>query len=478
MRKGFGYLRISSDKRGEALGVERQRADIIKLAKRERIEIVEWFDDNDRTATKGLKARPDYVRMIKLVASGNVDVVLAYSQERLWRDELEHPLFMRMAREVGVTVHLVNGGEVDPGDANNMLVSTMLNAVAVMEAATVSRRINREIIERRKAGKFLGGARAFGHTQSRDAVVEHEAEAIRDAVERVLVGESLISIVDDWNNRGITTAGGKRWRHNSFAQMLRQERLIGMTYADGTLAERRKGNVGTLVRAEWPAIVDADRWHEMVRVLGARRDPIARPRAHVLSCGVLRCGRCGCTMTGGKLTPTRWAYRCNAQRERVEACGGMSIDGEGTEAHVIGAVLDRLDTREFAAAVKRATKASTTREFRTVLAALDRKRARLADIEAMFTAEEIDRAEYKRMREVVRPEIAALEVEVNEAQGAHVVPVHLVGMGEKLRTAWDGMTMSEQRDVLNLVLDHVDVAPCGRGRRWNPDRLSVVFRTY
>jgi site-specific DNA recombinase len=467
-KRAFLYVRISDDKAGKGAGVGRQTDDGTALASRINATIVETFNDNDRSATKG--TRPAYGRMVGKVGAGECDVVIAYAQDRLWRDDLEHPLFMRIAREAGVHVHLVQGGEVNPNDANDALVSTIMNAVDVMEAAKIRRRVNRELVDRRKAGKYLGGTRGFGHNANRTEVVPEEKALINEACKRVLKGESLGGIVTDWKARGITSTTGRPFSTTTLGQLLRQPRIAGLHEAEGNKYTRRaNGTEGTsLQTAEWSHIVDADTWRNVVAVLRMRGGKRPPARQHVLSGGLLACSMCGTTMHAGTQSRggKRWhTYRCPASTQVDGACGGVCIDGPRTEAYIINEVLNRLDTEAFARAVKRAIKSHARTDLGTAMAALERKRARATDIEAMFAEGDIDRAEYKRLRATVRDEVERLEREVAAFDGGP--PVHLVGAGEQLRADWDVMTFTERRDVLALMLDRVTIAPAVRGKVWN-----------
>src|SRR4051812_32033123 len=71
------------------------------------------------------------------------------------------------------------------------------------------------------------GRRAVGHPAGRAQLVEVEAAAIREAASRVLAGETISSVVREWNERGLTTAGGGPWRVNSLSSLLVQPRLTG-----------------------------------------------------------------------------------------------------------------------------------------------------------------------------------------------------------------------------------------------------------
>ena len=468
--RAFLYVRISDDKAGKGVGVGRQSDDGCALATRIGADVVGTFNDNDRSATKGAGTRPEYERMIAAVANGECDVVIVYSQERLWRDEIEHPLFMRLAREVGVRVFLVNGGEVDPNDANHMLVSTIMNAVAVMEVAQTKRRVGRELIERRKQGKYLGGGRAFGHNADRTAADKGERTLINEACKRVLKGESVGGIVADWRDRGITGTTGRPFTTTTLGQLLKQPRIAGLCEVDGNKYTRRtNGTEGkSLTTADWPALVDAQTWRDVCAVLRIRGGKQRMPaRQHVLSGGLMVCGTCGTAMQAGMQSrkgKRLHLYRCPASTQVEGACGGTTINGAPTEAFIIGEVLRTLDTEAFAKAIKRAIKAHAGTDLANAMGALDRKRVRLADVEEMFTEGELSRAEYKRMSATLRDAIEQLERDVAAFDGGP--PVHLVGAGEQLRVAWDAMTFTEQRDVLALMIDRVTVAKSHRGKNW------------
>jgi site-specific DNA recombinase len=464
--KAFGYVRISDDKSGRGAGVERQRVDIKALAQRLGIELVEVFEDNDRSATKG--TRPEYVRMFKRVAHGDCDVVLAYSQDRLWRDDLEHPVFMRMAREANVRLHLVHGGEVKPDDAHDAFVSTIINAVAVMEAANTRRRVKRELSDKRAAGKYLGGPRSFGHTASRDAEVKDEAKLIRDAARRLLRGESQASIVRDWHKRGVKTPRGGYFIVATLGQLMRQPRLAALHEVDGELRE-----------AQWPAILDRETWGHVQAVLTShRKRPVARK--HLLAGGYLRCELCGTTLRSGHVTVRADGnlirYICPSPMTTGKGCGKVSIDGPRAEAEVVDRVLTHLDSPEFARAMKRAMKEVGKGDAAEVVKQLERKRAKRLEVEVLFEADDIEPAEYKRMRARVLADIAELEAKLSTI--AELPPVHLAGQGKALRKDWDAMTFEEQRDVLALVLDHCDVRKMKSANRWRPDRIAPPVWRY
>src|SRR4051794_9966226 len=78
------YCRISDDRRGLGLGIERQRQDCHELARRRGWRVVRTYIDNDISAYSG-KPRPEYAQLIRAVEAGQLDVVVAWDPDRLHR---------------------------------------------------------------------------------------------------------------------------------------------------------------------------------------------------------------------------------------------------------------------------------------------------------------------------------------------------------------------------------------------------------
>jgi len=83
-RQGGRLHPISSDPSGQRAGVERQRADCEAHGLARGWEVVEVFCDNDASAY-GRKPRRAYERMSAAVASGSIDAIVTWHNDRLHR---------------------------------------------------------------------------------------------------------------------------------------------------------------------------------------------------------------------------------------------------------------------------------------------------------------------------------------------------------------------------------------------------------
>lgn len=78
------YCRISLDATGEELGVTRQLEDCKALVASLGWEVLEVYVDNDISASSG-KIRPQYRAMLSAIKAGEIQAVIAWHPDRLYR---------------------------------------------------------------------------------------------------------------------------------------------------------------------------------------------------------------------------------------------------------------------------------------------------------------------------------------------------------------------------------------------------------
>ncbi|HYV60775.1 MAG TPA: recombinase family protein, partial [Acidimicrobiia bacterium] len=103
------YTRISLDRSRKRAAVERQRADCEALCADHGWQVVDYFEDNDRSAYSG-RERPAYGRLVEAVVRGEVDAVVAWHQDRLWRNVIEQQTFLALGREAELKLVVTPSG--------------------------------------------------------------------------------------------------------------------------------------------------------------------------------------------------------------------------------------------------------------------------------------------------------------------------------------------------------------------------------
>ena len=214
------YARISSDREGEALGVQRQLADCEQLAERKGREVVERYVDDDVSAWSG-RARPEYARCLADLAAGVIDGLLVYDLDRLHRQPRELEAFIDLCERHRLTNVASVSGEIDLTTPEGRFQARILGAVAAKESDDKSRRTQRKHEELAEKGKLSGGgSRPYGYGEDRLTIRLEEAEVVRDCARRFLAGESIRAICSDLNERGVVAASGGEWSPQTLRRML------------------------------------------------------------------------------------------------------------------------------------------------------------------------------------------------------------------------------------------------------------------
>jgi len=96
------YLRVSTDEQT----VENQRQVLVEAIERRGWRIVDEFVDNGISGVKGRDKRPGYDRLLKTATTRKIDVVAAWSVDRLGRS-LQHLVgFLAELNAVGCDLYL------------------------------------------------------------------------------------------------------------------------------------------------------------------------------------------------------------------------------------------------------------------------------------------------------------------------------------------------------------------------------------
>jgi site-specific DNA recombinase len=328
----------------------------------------------------------------------------------------------------------------------------------VLESIEAERRV------RRAAATANFGPRGFGHVHDRSRVVEAEAAAIRDAARRVLAGETLSSIVHDWNAKGLRSTTGGPWRVNALSALLVQPRLAGL-HADrqGSLVER------------FPPIVDRAT-HERLVALRSSRSLHRRPPRRSLLNGLLRCGRCGGTLHYLYRSEANQYYRCPAPA--AGGCSGVIVKAGFAEDFVRDSLVERVDSPEFVE-MARATLGPVREvggEIRGIVSEIHGDLDRLKELAVLWGERHITRAEWQQARSDIARRLGSNEGRLREVDSVKAV-LAVAGTGEALAARWPTMSDDQRRSIIGAVLDHLVVEPVGgTGGKFRPERMCPVWR--
>jgi site-specific DNA recombinase len=464
------YTRISKDREGAGLGVERQRADCAELAEQLGWTVVETLSDNDISAYSG-RVRPGYDALCAAIEGERVQAVIAWHPDRMHRRPIELEAFIDLCDRKGIEVRTVRAGPVDLSTASGKMVARMLGAAARHEVEHSVERQKRAKQQAALDGRYRGGRRAFGYEGKPDGgkvsgkLRPDEADAIRKAADDVLGGLSLRQVARDWNAAGLRTSfGGNTFNSREVRKILLRPRNAGIALHEGK----------RVAAGEWDAVIDPDTLAAVEAVL---RDPARRVTASTerkyQGSGVYICGKCGARVVAAAHNRTRsngWrrTYTCSHAKH-------LGRDIEHLDAYIDELVIGRLSKPDAAIVLG----GPVGEDVSALQVQREGLRARLDELSAMFADGSIDGPQLKRGTAELRAQLDSADAQLAAARSASAM-ANLVLAGDDLLATW----IASPPDVRGKAIDAlmtVTILPAGRGRRpggsyFDPETVEIRWK--
>ena len=453
------YARISNDKTGAGLGVERQEADCRALAERLGWIVADVFSDNDLSAYSG-KPRPRYRAMLDAIRAGRINAVLAWHTDRLHRSPIELEDYISACNDGrDVPTHTATTGPLDLSSPSGRMLARTLGTLARYESEHRGERVAAAALQRARTGRRSGGPRPFGYEDDGVTVREPEAAAVRTAVESVLAGASLRSVARELTATGLTTSMKARaWDAHAVRALLLKARNAGLRQHQGQV-------IGP---ANWPAIVPEEQWRAVVAILTdpSRRTSPSDARVKWLGSGLYVCAGCERpslrVSTAGRGTP---CYRCPGQRgttEHVVRTAGP------LDAYIEAIIVERLSRPD---AIELLRPAAPEVNLSALRVTANATRARLTEIAEMLGDGELTRTEAQIARTRATARLERTEAEITAATATS--PLAGIVDAPNPAAVWAGLDIGRRRAVLDTLMT-VTVLPTTRpGPGFDPDTVRI-----
>ncbi|WP_033441915.1 recombinase family protein [Saccharothrix sp. NRRL B-16314] len=472
------YARISEDREGAHLGVDRQVADCRELAARLGWHVVHVFTDNDISAYSG-KPRPGYRALLAAMRDGEIGGVLAWHTDRLHRNVRELLDYITTSNAGGVDTHTCRAGQLDLTTPTGRASAITQAAWAAQESEHKADRVRRARLEAAREGRWQGGARPFGFGADGESLNPAEAAEIVKAAEVILAGGSLRSVVRDLNMRGVRTTFNKdEWSTIAFRDVLLRPRNAGLVVYRGAIMEGVKGR--------WPAILPEPTWRALVAVLTdpARRTNGANNQVRWLGSGLYLCGVCEqptlrASVAGGSRAP---AYRCSS-RERQITGPHVSRRATVVDEVVERVLVEKLSRPDAVGLLRRRADAVDVAALNTEIQAV---RHQLDALDDDLDAGAISRVRWARRNERLKARLDELDKAL--AGAVRVDPLAGVAGAPDLHTVWfgtlpdrsDGLDLGRRRSILDAVVT-ITIHRQKPGRRadggyFDPESITFDWR--
>lgn len=333
--KAVIYARYSPGPNQTDKSIEGQIRECTQFAQQNDIAIVGKYADHKKTGRNDNRA--DFQRMLKDSARGLFDAVIVWKIDRFGRNREEIAINKVKLRKNGVRVMYAK--EHIPDGPEGIILESTLEGLAEYYSANLSQNIMRGMREVALKGQSTGGGgRSLGYyvdQNKRFQIDEHGAQIVRQIFEAYSSGKQASEIIKELNDKGLKTANGKPFNHNSITRILANRRYIG---------EYRWHDI--LIPDGMPRIIDDETFERVQKRLEKNKKAPARKiqagsEEEFLLTTKLFCGHCGATMIGdsgtGKSGKKYSYYTCSTRKRRKDGrkCDKKSVRKDELERYIV-----------------------------------------------------------------------------------------------------------------------------------------------
>ncbi len=360
------YCRVSTEEQATRGYSIEEQIDQCKL-KAGTTEVLEYIDEG---FTGEILNRPSLTRLRNDIENGLIHKIVCYDPDRLSRNLLVQLLLDDEFKKMNVELVFVRGDYQN--NPEGKMFFSMRGAISEFEKAKIKERTMGGRTRKAKKGLAVKENHIYGYTFFKEKnnykINESEAAIVRMIFDAYTSNrfEGINGIALHLTEMGIPTkTGSKVWHRQVVRQILMNETYIGNFYQNkwDTVGDYVKRQAGEKVKTgrlrpkeEWlltkvPAIIPEEQFQYAQKLieLGRRRYTNYGKHDYLLS-GLVRCDRCGNTMTGRKKKShgkDYFVYECrkNYAGSKNKGCGKEMSENK-LNKHVWETLLNILNNPE------------------------------------------------------------------------------------------------------------------------------------
>ena len=415
MLKYFLYARKSTDVEDkQVLSIESQLAELLELAKRENLNIVEEFVEKRSAKIPG---RPIFNEMISKIQADGVQGIICWKIDRLSRNPVDSGKIQWLLQQ-GIIGHIQTHSQSHYPNDNVLMMSVELG-MANEYVRQLSENTARGLRQKARRGEFPGMA-PIGYinnpTTKKIELHRKNSKIVKKLFELYATGKfNLKNIAEFLEKSGIKS------RKNNRCNVSRISAIITNPIYYGHFRHAREiyeGNHEPIISKEL-----FDKANAVLRGKSQRIDIKTDPRP---LCGLLKCGSCGMSITGEiKIKRQKngnkhfYTYYHCSRKSKKEICKEPYIRGEELERQLSSMLSPYFMPKELTTKLfemldieeKKANHSASEAvfELREKVQVLSRNLARLTDV---YVAQDIEREEYLERRRSLMSEKKSIEEQI------------------------------------------------------------------
>lgn len=418
------------------------------------------YQDGSSASRYARKVRDEWQQVLDDIAAGAFTVLILWEASRGDRDLTNWSAMLDLCRKHGVSIYIIADERLyDPRKATDWKTLARAGVDSAGESDLLSVRVRRGHAGAAAAGRPSHGRTPYGYIRRYDAATGElvaqdpdpvTAPIVREVFARLAKGETIVSIVRDFNERDLPRAAkAAQWYPVRVRDLAMNRAYLGERVYNGAVSE-----------GIWPALVDTEEFFAVQQILTDPKRVTTRPGRGVHLLSYLGT----CSPCAAPLTAVRGRYKCLHS-------GCVTIVQYEADRFVEDMVLGKLSRPEVYAQLRQAG-ASTDQAavaarkevaklnedlkmWRLSGARRETSPASLAVIEADLEAQ-IRAAERRRTMAEIPPELR-----------------EFLEPGVDVRVRWDAAPMAAKRRVITFMATiTVDRSPVRGGRLFDFTRLG------
>lgn len=348
MLRVHAYIRYSSVMQDDGFSVEYQIAEINDYCNRNGWILEKIHIDQALTA-KQVAGREAFFDLLNCIVNNDVDIVIVYKMNRMFRNAEESHVYRKKFRQHGVKIISVTE-PIDEQTSAGRLTANMLANLDQYQSEIIADFVRSSLREMTRQGYYIGGYIPLGYTlieethgkkkRKRYQILESEALHVKKCFELYADGYSLLYILHYLQNSGIKGRRGKSIGRTTLRRMLQNDIYIG------TLRFVTQGYEDLIVTNAIPAIIDDDIWNRVQSRHEANRPVTPRKHRELYPLtGKITCGYCNehffgisCKVNKPDGSPYHYKYYVCSKRGSANKCSPKRIRKEELEKIAISAI--------------------------------------------------------------------------------------------------------------------------------------------
>ncbi len=432
--KVAGYARVSHDEQKKfGYSISTQVETIEKWCDEKKYQLVKLYIDEGYSASN--MKRPQLKEMLDNLE--HLDAIVFTRLDRLSRSVLEANKMLELLNKNDVAMIAISEDNIDTSTANGMFMFNLKVNLAEHELKKGSERIKSVFDYKVKNGQPISGAMPYGYKIITEngikRVVKDQAVAhiVEDIFDYFLTHQSVHKTVMHINEKYKMTRC-----YETYSKLLKKEFYTGTYRGNENFAE---------------PYISRETFDNIQEIL-KRNIRVKRHSYTYLFSGLVKCVKCGRTMTGFETTHNNknyFYYRCE-YRYSDHICDNTILARE----HIIEPYLldniDRLLKDHIAkiSAVETCVKDSSKNEIKELRRELD-------NLNYMFMKKRIDIKTYDRLYEETEAKIEKLK---KDAPKRSSVDLHREFLNSGWRSIYEGMTRENKRSFWRSIIKEVSTS--------------------